>query len=95
MPDSIDLFCGGRLRLVYVSFELWLDSLLTNHRVKCLNLPHEAKVVRGFPCTERHGRDVVLWLTSPDFEPVAEGELIPEFRLIFEAHREDQKALDV
>ena len=95
MPDSIDQFHGGRLRLVYVSFELWLDSLLTNHRVKCVNLPREAKVLRGFPCTERHGRDVVLWLTSPDFDPVPEGAIIPEFVLLFERHPCDVVALDV
>jgi hypothetical protein len=35
------------------------------------------------------GRDVVLWLFSPDFDLVPEGAIIPEFRLQFELHRDE------
>ena len=80
---------SNRIRLVYVTFELWLDSLMNDSAVRCVNLPREAKVERAMPCTDRMGRDAVIWLSSPDFDEVAEGEVIPEFRLKFELLRDD------
>lgn len=79
----------GRVRLVYVSFVYWLDSLMNDRRVKCINAPRNARVVAAFPCTERWNRDVVIWLHSPDFDPVAEGGVIPEYNLQWELHMDD------
>lgn len=76
----------ARVRIVYVSFALWLGSLMSDRRVKCVNLPREARVVRAMPCHDQMGRDAVLWLHSPDFDPVEDGAIIPEYRLEFELH---------
>lgn len=81
----------NRVRLVFVSFRVWLDSMMRGQAVRCVNLPREAKVVFAAPCTDRFGQDVVLWLASPDFEPVPDCGVIPEFRLEFEL-RETQLA---
>ena len=88
MPDS-NIPTDGRVRLVYVSFVVWLDSMMNDRRVKCVNMPRAARVVRAIPSTERWHRDVVIWLHSPDFDPVPEGGVIPEFQLQFELHRDD------
>ena len=75
---------SNRLRLVYISMHSWM-SYVTNHRqVRCLNMPREARVERVIASEQRYGRDVVVWLSSPDFDELGEGAVIPEFQLLFE-----------
>ena len=78
-----------RIKLVYVSFALWLDSLMNDRAVKCVNMPRDAKVVRAFSCSDGMGRDVGLWLSSPDFPEVQEAALLEEYRLEFKLLRDE------
>ena len=87
--DHAHDYYGGRIRLTYVSFTQWLHSITQGQRVRCVNMPRDAKVVGAFPCTDRRHRDVMLWLSSPDFDPVPEGAVIPEYRLEFELHPDE------
>ena len=89
MPDCDPHLYSPNVRLVYVSFVVWLDSLMSDRRVRCVNMPRDAKVIRAMPSESRYGRDVVLWLYSPDFSPVAEAATIPEYNLLFELHPDD------
>lgn len=78
-----------RIKIVYVSFALWLTSLMNDRAVKCVNMPRDAKVVHAFSCSDKMGRDVGLWLSSPDFPEVQEGALLDEYRLEFELLRDE------
>ncbi len=78
-----------RIKIVYVSFRVWLDSLMNDRAVTCVNMPREAKVVNAMPCHERAGRDVALWLSSPDFPEVTDGQLLEEYRLEFNLLRDE------
>ena len=73
----------NRIRIVYVSFSLWLSQLLRGDLARCVNLPTDVKVIKAEPSVDRFGRDVAVWLSSPDFDPVEDGGLIPEHMLRF------------
>lgn len=77
-----DVPVSNRIRLVFTSFEWWLSTLLTGRLSRVIGLPADAKVVRAIPCGDRMGRDVVIWLHSETFDPVPEGAIIPEMRLL-------------
>ena len=78
-----------RIKTVYVSFALWLNSLMNDRAVKCVNMPRDAKIVHAFSCSDRMGRDVGLWLSSPDFPEVTECALLEEYRLEFKLLRDE------
>ena len=78
-----------RIKIVYVSFRVWLDSLMHDRAVKCVNMPRDAKIVRAETCAERMGRDVVMWIASPDFPEVQDGALLEEYRLEFQLLRDE------
>lgn len=78
---------NNKIKIVYLSFDSWFSYLTNDRQVRCVNLPRDAKVERACPCETRMGYDVVVWLSSLDFDEVPEGAVIPEYRLLFEEVR--------
>lgn len=75
---------NSRVRLVSISIRSWLSYVTNNHQVRCVNMPRDANVEAVMPSVDTFGRDIIIWLSSPDFDEVPECGVIPPYQLLFE-----------